>query len=283
MLASARDRLIYARVQRDTNIWRLPLRGAAASPPAAVPAGAAAAAGKPALLIASTLDDHNPDFSPDGTRIAFASTRSGSEEIWVANADGSAPTQMTSMGGPNTSNARWSPDGRTILFNSRRTGSSDLYLLDVATHAMRRLTDDAADEFEARWSRDGKWIYFVSRRSGRAEVWKMAAPGDAPGGGAAAGGAAGGGTVGGGAGAAVQVTRQGGGAAFESADGRAIASRDRAASLEFFDFATRKTLVLHALDRPAWFGFALAPDERSVLFSQIDSRSSDLMLLENLR
>jgi dipeptidyl aminopeptidase/acylaminoacyl peptidase len=223
---------------------------------------------------------------------------------------------------------RWSPDGRTILFNSRRTGSSDLYLLDVATHAMRRLTDDAADEFEARWSRDGKWIYFVSRRSGRAEVWKMAAPGDAPGGGAAAGGAAGGGTVGGGAGAAVQVTRQGGGAAFESADGRVIyyaketrprlsiwrvaveggeetqvvegvshsfnfavtargiyqlASRDRAASLEFFDFATRKTLVLHALDRPAWFGFALAPDERSVLFSQIDSRSSDLMLLENLR
>jgi Tol biopolymer transport system component/DNA-binding winged helix-turn-helix (wHTH) protein len=297
-IASAGDRLIYARSQRDTNIWRLPLHAPTTNTPAA--------AGKPQLLIASTLDDHNPDYSPDGTRIAFASTRSGSEEIWVATVDGSAPTQMTSVGGPNTSNARWSPDGRTILFNSRRSGSSDLYLLDVATHAMRRLTDDPADEYEPRWSRDGMWIYFVSTRSGRPEVWKMPAP----------------------TGAAVQVTRQGGGAAFESADGRAIyyakdtrprlsiwrvaveggeetpvvegvsysfnfavtakgiyqlASRDQAASIEFFDFQTRKTTVLHTLDRPSWFGFALAPDERSILFSQIDSRSSDLMLLENLR
>jgi hypothetical protein len=41
--------------------------------------------------------------------------------------------------------------------------------------------------------------------------------------------------------------------------------------------------VLHTLDRPFWFGFALAPDERSILFSKIDSRASDLMLVENLR
>jgi Tol biopolymer transport system component/DNA-binding winged helix-turn-helix (wHTH) protein len=305
-LSSARDRLVYARAQRDTNIWRLPLPGAAAGATAGagVAAGAVADA-KPTLLISSTFDDHNPDFSPDGTKVTFTSTRSGTEEIWVANADGSGPAQMTAVGGPNTSNSRWSPDGKSILFNSRSTGSADLYILDVATRAVTRLTEDPTDEYEPRWSRDGKWIYFVSTRSGRPEAWKLPAGG----------------------GPAVQVTRQGGGAAFESADGRwlyfaratspisiwrvpadggeetkvldflsynfnfavtgkgiyLVANRGGRPSIEFFDFATRKTTLLYKLDRPFWFGFALAPDGRSILFSKIDSRSSDLMVVENLR
>ncbi len=291
-LATAHNRLVYAREERDTNIWRLPLRGTAAH-------------AAPTLLIASTFDEYNPDFSADGKRLTFTSTRSGTEEIWVANADGSAETQMTSVGGANTSNSRWSPDGQTIVFNSRRSGSSDLYRLDVATRAITRLTEDPTDEYEPRWSRDGRWIYFVSTRSGRPEVWKLPAGG----------------------GATVQVTRQGGGAAFESADRRWIyyaketrpvsiwrvpidggeetqileglsysfnftvtdkgiyllAQRGSAASIEFFDLTTRKTTLLHTLDRPFWFGFALSPDERAILFSQIDSRTSDLMLVENLR
>jgi hypothetical protein len=55
------------------------------------------------------------------------------------------------------------------------------------------------------------------------------------------------------------------------------------ASIEFFDFATRRTTVLHTLDRPFFFGFALAPDEGSILFSKADSHGSDLMMFENLR
>jgi Tol biopolymer transport system component len=294
-LASARNRLVYARQQRDTNIWRVHLP-------------AAAAIGGPTLLIASTFDEHNPDFSADGTKITFTSTRSGTEEIWVANADGSAATQMTSVGGPNTSNSRWSRDGRTILFNSRRSGSSDLYVLDVATRSVQRLTDDPSDEYEPRWSRDGNWIYFVSTRSGRPEVWKIPSGG----------------------GPAVQVTRQGGAAAFESADGRwlyyakdmarptsiwrvpidggeetkvldglsysfnfavtdkgiyllALRGAPPVALIEFFDLATRKTTLLQTLDRPPWFGFALAPDERSILFSKLDSYGSDLMLVDAAR
>jgi len=55
------------------------------------------------------------------------------------------------------------------------------------------------------------------------------------------------------------------------------------AGYEYFDFATRKTTVLDVLDGPFWYGFALSPDERSILFSQLDSHGSDLMLVENLR
>jgi Tol biopolymer transport system component/DNA-binding winged helix-turn-helix (wHTH) protein len=293
-LAVARGRLVYARQQRDTNIWRLPLSSSGSS-----------VAGASTPLIGSTFDEYNPDFSPDGKRITFTSTRSGTEEIWVSNVEGSAATQMTSVGGPNTSNSRWSPDGGAILFNSRRAGSSDLYVLDIATRAMRRLTEHPTDEYEPRWSRDGNRIYFVSTRSGRTEVWKMPSGG----------------------GTAVQVTRQGGAAAFESADARwlyyaketrpisiwrvpveggeetkildglsdyfnfavtakgiyLLALRGPNPSIEFFDLATHKTTLLHTLDRPFWFGFALSPDDRFILFSKIDSRGSDLMLIENLR
>ena len=68
----------------------------------------------------STFLEQTPHYSPDGARVAFTSTRSGVEEIWIANRDGSDPQQVTPMGGPQCSNPRWSPDGRTILFNARR-------------------------------------------------------------------------------------------------------------------------------------------------------------------
>jgi dipeptidyl aminopeptidase/acylaminoacyl peptidase len=90
------------------------------------------------------LDEHTLDYSSDGKRLAFASTRSGSEEIWVSDVDGSDPIQLTSMGGPQCANPRWSPDGRLILFNSRREGSADLYLLRPDTGELRRITDDPA-------------------------------------------------------------------------------------------------------------------------------------------
>jgi hypothetical protein len=62
-----------------------------------------------------------------------------------------------------------------------------------------------------------------------------------------------------------------------------LAQREGRAAIEFFDLARRRTVTLYTLDRRFWFGFALAPDERSVLFSKIDSAGGDLMLVEGLR
>lgn len=59
--------------------------------------------------------DRDPSWSPDGTRIAFSSSRSGARHLWIMNADGSAPVQVI----PNTTtrterNTVWSPDGAFI-------------------------------------------------------------------------------------------------------------------------------------------------------------------------
>ena len=82
----------------------------------------------------------HPDYSPKGDAVAFMSTRSGSTEIWLSNADGSNPRQLTSMEGPLTANPRWSPDGTTILFDSRRR-ARPTSMSSPREASPRRLTD----------------------------------------------------------------------------------------------------------------------------------------------
>jgi eukaryotic-like serine/threonine-protein kinase len=181
-------RLAYAQYVGDVNIWRVEIPG---------PHGKVS---PPMKLISSTLLDHLPQFSPDGKRIAFQSYRSGSPEIWVCDSDGSAASQLTQFGGPETKHPRWSPDGKRLVFDSRPEGTGAIYVIGAQGGRPQRLTHDPAEEGAASWSRDGKWIYFASNRTGEEQVWKMPANG----------------------GEAVRVSREGGFSPFESPDGRAV-------------------------------------------------------------
>jgi Tol biopolymer transport system component len=85
--------------------------------------------------------DVNPEFSPDGPKMAFVSDRGGeTSDIWVANADGSEPVRVTHENGL-ASTARWSPDGRFIVF--------DLYTPDGAAMG------DMNSAFLSRWRQRG--------------------------------------------------------------------------------------------------------------------------------
>jgi hypothetical protein len=57
----------------------------------------------------------------------------------------------------------------------------------------------------------------------------------------------------------------------------------RGRTLSFFSFANRQTRTLAEIPRPVELGFAVSPDERLLLYSQIDHVASDLMLVENFR
>ena len=70
-------------------------------------------------VIVSPIGDDSPQLSPDETKIAFASLRSGNSEIWKSDADGSNPLQLTSFGGELDGTPRWSPDGKWIVFDRR--------------------------------------------------------------------------------------------------------------------------------------------------------------------
>ena len=75
-------------------------------------------------------DSLNPVWSPDGTRIAFDSTRSGNREVWVINADGSGLVNVSNDPGQDYEPA-WSPDGTQITFTSGRSGELDVWAVDA--------------------------------------------------------------------------------------------------------------------------------------------------------
>ncbi len=116
-------------------------------------------------------DDIDPTWSPDGSMIAFASSRSGERQLYIMNANGSNVTQMTdlnNMGGRST----WSPDGKRIAFYRGSEGDHNIFVVDVSTKEVTRLTS-GGDNLGPSWSPDGNWIAFTSFRDGNNEIYIM--------------------------------------------------------------------------------------------------------------
>jgi Tol biopolymer transport system component len=166
-IAAAGNRLVFERMVELTSVFAL-RRNAQPEP----------------VLVSSTWD-YNPQFSPDGRRIAFSSRRSGDvEEIWLSAADGSDARQLTSGPGRRQTLPAWSPDGRQIAFESTSVSTgTDIWVVPADGGTPRQMTNDPGQENAPMWSRDGKRIYFVSNRGGPApwgDTWQIPAEGGAP-------------------------------------------------------------------------------------------------------
>jgi Tol biopolymer transport system component/DNA-binding winged helix-turn-helix (wHTH) protein len=149
-------------------------------------------------FISSTGLEEGPQYSPDGKRIVFQSTRTGYYEIWRADADGSNPIQLTHFSKNLTGTPRWSPDSRWISFDSRPAGHSHVFVINAEGGQPRQVTQGDSENGVASWSMDGKWLYFASNRTGSWQVWKITPEGNS----------------------LTQITQQGGFAALPSLDGK---------------------------------------------------------------
>jgi Tol biopolymer transport system component len=121
----------------------------------------------------------HPHFSPDGRRIVYASTKSGSSQIWIMNADGSSQTQITSGFGadfPDANAPKWSPDGSIIAFWSGfETKYGDIWTMRADGTGARQLTDQPGtiSSDNPAWSPDGTKLLFDTSRRGSAQIWMM--------------------------------------------------------------------------------------------------------------
>jgi Tol biopolymer transport system component len=224
-------------------------------------------------------------------------------EIWIADADGSKPQQVTSFGGPLVGVLNWSPDSQLLVFHARPNAQADLFTIPVSGGAPTRLTVDPSDDLSPSYSRDGHWIYFTSMRSGQSEIWKMPADGDQ----------------------ATRLTWGGGMRPLESSDGKTVyyvgpangiwkvpaqggeavritgplsdwplfavfdegifypaaTSSAHQGSIQFLKFSTGQSRPVVVTDRLIRGGLSVSPDQRFVVFAQDDQKGSDLMLIEN--
>jgi Tol biopolymer transport system component/DNA-binding winged helix-turn-helix (wHTH) protein len=291
------NRLVYADWKYDNDdIWRVEVNGPGKSSPAV-------------KLIASTRGDGSPQYSPDGSRIAFTSDRSGHSEIWVCNSDGSSQVQLTSIG--SAGSPRWFPDNHRLVFDLHQGSEVDIYSMDTDSRVPSRLTNDLGDDVTPSVSHDGKWIYFGSKRTGRMEIWRLPVEG----------------------GDAVQVTHNGGVEPIESPDGKIIyyakavgetdvwqvpvlggdetrvfgpvwfawfavvadgiyfidnsgqayAASSRNNSLRFYRFATATAEKVGDIKLNPSGGLSFSPDGRHALMALGDPEVCDLRLVENFR
>lgn len=122
--------------------------------------------------------DTSPTWSPDCSKIAFVSSRSGAPHIYVMNADGSNQKRLTYKGSYNT-NPSWSPKGNVIAFQARDSrGSFDVFTVNLSG-GIERLTQDQGNNESPSFSPDGRYIVFTSDRKKKRskELWVMTADG----------------------------------------------------------------------------------------------------------
>jgi Tol biopolymer transport system component/DNA-binding winged helix-turn-helix (wHTH) protein len=259
-------------------------------------------------VLASSEQDTAPTVSPNGRQLAFQSWRSGSQEIWTANLDGSAPLQLTTSG-VDAGSPAWSPNGHLIAFDGRPDAFAHIYIMDATGGTPRKLGGGDFNDIVPSWSTDGKVIYFGSNRSGSWQIWKTSADGGSQ---------------------AVEVTVGGGMVAKESSDGHwlyftqfdesglwetpitggpemkiselppggsqdywaptsagiFILRNDKAGSnivLLDPDTRTMKTIYKLQHDPSPFAGLTITPDGKQLLFAQLARAQSHLTLVEHFR
>lgn len=116
------------------------------------------------LGAAGTWDDEEPQWSPDGTRIAFSSTRGGGGnfDIYVMEADGTGVTRLTDHAAPDQDPA-WAADGRSLFFTSERNGRGEIYRVWLESRKVDRITSGLSRAIMPAASRDGRYMAYAAQ------------------------------------------------------------------------------------------------------------------------
>ncbi|MCI0710380.1 MAG: DUF5050 domain-containing protein [Chloroflexi bacterium] len=118
-------------------------------------------------------DDVMPDWSPDGSQIAFVSYRDGNAEVYVMDSDGENITRLTTSETAKESYPAWSPDGSQIAYASDSDGDFEIYVINTdGSGEPVQITDNAANDSYPAWSSDNR-IAFASNRDGNFEIYRM--------------------------------------------------------------------------------------------------------------
>jgi len=211
----------------------------------------------------------SPTWSPDGKWIAFdARTKNAAADVWIASATGGEPKILASELGENLTPC-FDPGSRWVYFSSSRTGSLQLFRVPVTGGSPEQITQGGG--FSCQFSPDGRYIYYLKTRNG-GEIWRLelATNHEEP---------------------VVpemksrnwKVLRDGI-YLLDSHSNSQIGTISRIGDARFYRFANRKIeeLGFHTPKAISYLGIDVSADGKWLYYSQVDSSSSELYLVENL-
>src|SRR6266700_3666571 len=121
-------------------------------------------------------DDYRPRWSPDGKMLAFDSSKSGHQQVYVKPSGGQGSEAVVTDGPEDKELCDWTNDGREVIFARQNKDTGwDLYSAAISgDHKPRPLVETPFNQNQARVSSDGKWLAYVSDESGQDEVFVQA-------------------------------------------------------------------------------------------------------------
>jgi TolB protein len=125
--------------------------------------------------------DFQPDFSPDGRKVAFVSRRNFAPGIYTMNSDGKQQKKVSRGPAVVFQSPSWSPDGGRIAFVSDQDGPTNVYTMRAEGKGQVRLTDNGVPTVGGPvFSPSGKKIAFHTNNDGNFEIYKMRTDGTGP-------------------------------------------------------------------------------------------------------
>ncbi len=150
--------VIFARVSENgTDLYSVPLEG-----------------GMPRrLTVGRGRASQQPSFSPDGQRIVFSSDRSGRNDVYISDADGTNVEALSAatFGDRGVRNGPdWSPDGRLVAFSSLNDVSKQIMTISLKDQSIRAVATEGRND-DPSWAPDSRHVVFTSSRSGINQLW----------------------------------------------------------------------------------------------------------------
>lgn len=127
-------------------------------------------------LTDNNRDDIQPSWSPDRSKIAYASSEHGLYEIYTMNIDGSGKQRITTNQATDTS-PQWSPDGKSLVYVSDRDGQEQIYRYSFNNHTESQLTEGQYSATNPRYSPDGQHIAFQQQEGKKQRLKVMQSDG----------------------------------------------------------------------------------------------------------